>query len=143
MFDRILVAVDGSSRSEHVLTTIIELARESKAEIRVVNVHEEHLAARAVPTGVDEDTAAASGIVGRALEQLGAAGVKASGAVRQSTSGRVGAEVVDEATEWGASLIALGTRGRTDLEGLLLGSVCHRVLHFSKIPVLVVPLGPT
>lgn len=108
MFDRILVAVDGSSRTEHVVSAVIELAHQSNAEVRVVTVHEEHMAARAVPTKVDEDTAAASDVVSRAVAQLGAAEITATGAVRQSMSGRVGAEVVDEATEWGASLIALG-----------------------------------
>ena len=32
----------------------------------------------------------------------------------------------------------MGSRGRSDIEGLLLGSVTHKVLTLAKVPVLVV-----
>ncbi len=139
MFDRILLAVDGSDHSRRALARVIELAAKGDGEVRVLNVHELHWVARAVPTTRDEDTPEATGLVAATLEQLEAAGIKASGAVRQSLSGRIAAEVCEEAADWGASVIVVGTRGHTDLESVLLGSVCHRVLHFAKVPVLVVP----
>lgn len=35
-------------------------------------------------------------------------------------------------------LIIMGSKGKSDLEGLILGSVTHKVLHYAKCPVMVV-----
>jgi nucleotide-binding universal stress UspA family protein len=32
----------------------------------------------------------------------------------------------------------MGSRGMSDWEGLLVGSVAHKVLHLSSVPVLIV-----
>jgi nucleotide-binding universal stress UspA family protein len=48
-------------------------------------------------------------------------------------------EVANTAREVGADLIVVGTRGRTAIGGLLLGSVTNRLLHIAPCPVLVVP----
>jgi len=35
-------------------------------------------------------------------------------------------------------VVVLGARGLTDLEGLVMGSTTHKVLHLGTLPVLVV-----
>ena len=48
------------------------------------------------------------------------------------------AEILAEAEESGASVIVMGSRGVSDLTGLLVGSTAHKVLHLGRLPVLVI-----
>ena len=47
-------------------------------------------------------------------------------------------EIINDAGEVNADLIVMGSRGRGDLAGLLLGSTAHEVIHLSDRPVLVI-----
>lgn len=47
--------------------------------------------------------------------------------------------IVKEASACGASLIVMGTHGRSGLEHMLLGSVAEKVLRKAPCPILVVP----
>jgi nucleotide-binding universal stress UspA family protein len=45
---------------------------------------------------------------------------------------------VNDAQEHGAGVIVMGSRGRGDLAGLVLGSTAHKVIHLADRPVLIV-----
>jgi nucleotide-binding universal stress UspA family protein len=53
--------------------------------------------------------------------------------------GKLAVVINDEAHSVGATLIILGSRGLTDLEGLMVGSTTHRLLHLTDLPVLIIP----
>ena len=55
-----------------------------------------------------------------------------------SLASLVAPEILAEAEESGASLIIMGSRGLSDLKGLLVGSTTHKVLHLGRLPVLIV-----
>ncbi len=79
----------------------------------------------------------ASGIVDGTVRQLKDVGVNARPEIRRAGPGHAAQEILDVAEAEGASLIVMGSRGLGDWSGLLLGSVTHKVLHLSRLPVLV------
>jgi nucleotide-binding universal stress UspA family protein len=52
--------------------------------------------------------------------------------------GNAGPEIVDEAMEWGADLILVGSHGRTELKRVLMGSVAEYVVSHAPCSVEVV-----
>jgi nucleotide-binding universal stress UspA family protein len=66
------------------------------------------------------------------------AGLKAHAVVRNTVFGYAAREIVEDAKEHGVDVIVMGTRGRGDLAGLVLGSTAHKVIHLADRPVLVV-----
>lgn len=51
-------------------------------------------------------------------------------------------KIVEYAREGDFNLIIMGTKGPSDLKGLVLGSVAHQVVHLSDRPVLLVKKLP-
>jgi nucleotide-binding universal stress UspA family protein len=73
------------------------------------------------------------------VKELEAASVRTRLVLERAFAGQVAPRIVEAAEEHGAGLIVMGSRGRSDLTSLLLGSVAHKVLHLSDRPVLVAP----
>jgi nucleotide-binding universal stress UspA family protein len=136
VFETILVAIDHSDHSQHALSAAKDLATLAKGKVRVVHVREMSIGK---PGPVPKEfTDEAQAIVDGAVKALADGGITATGVVRSSHTGRVAAEIIEEADESGSSVIVMGSRGRTDLEGLVMGSTTHKVLHLGTTPVLVV-----
>jgi len=137
MFESILATVDGSEHDRKVLAATKELAKLAESTVRVVHVREGDFIGRAGFVSREEHDEA-SKLVDHAVAELVAAGIKAAGTVRASLSSMVAVEVIEEAEECGASVVVMGSRGVSDLKGLLVGSTTHKVLHLGKLPVLVI-----
>ena len=137
MYERLLVAVDHSASSERVLAAAKDLATLSKGEVWVIHLREREVMPRTglVPTESDQEATAG---VTAAIETLTAAGIKAHGVVEDTVFGHAARYIVDAAREHDVGVIVMGSRGRTDLAGLVLGSTAHKVIHLSDRPVLVV-----
>lgn len=149
-FAVILLAIDRSEHSKRALSVVGELAPKLGSEVVVVHALElEH----DWPVGIDpigspmlveelvatreQLTKQARELVAGAVEELAGKGVRVRGevlAARTTTAKRL----LDAASQVGADLVVIGSRGLTDLGGLLLGSVSHQLIHMAASPVLVV-----
>ncbi len=138
MYDRILVAVDHSEPSDRAVLAARDLAVLSNGEVWVLHLREREMGFKTGVLPPDETTEQANAAVAASVDVLVQAGVKAHGEVRPTIFGHAAREIVDDAKEVDADVIVMGSRGRGDIGGLLLGSTAHKVIHLSDRPVLVV-----
>jgi nucleotide-binding universal stress UspA family protein len=137
MYEKLLVAIDHSKATESVLGAARDLASLSHGEVWVLHLRELEAMPRA---GLIESESGdeAHAQVDAAVDELTKAGIKAHGVVRSTIYGYAAREIVSDAKDLGVSVIVMGSRGRGDLAGLVLGSTAHKVIHLADRPVLVV-----
>ena len=138
MFRTILLAIDGSKYSEKAVELAKHLATVGHEEVVVTHVTELLPARFQAYPGLDaepdkEVIELAKGYVA----ELEEAGIKARAELRSSQYGGVARILTNLAEDLDAGLIVMGSHGRGDLTALLLGSVAHKVLHYSDRPVLI------
>ena len=66
-------------------------------------------------------------------------GIDARVETREAHYGQVAQALSAAAEEFDADMIVVGSRGRSDVAALAIGSVSHKLLHLARRPVLVVP----
>jgi nucleotide-binding universal stress UspA family protein len=138
MFGTILLAVDEFEHSDAATEVARNLASATHDDVVVINVYRVHVGRPAPATYQTPEEA--QKLVDRHVEAMTAAGVTAEGVLERHLGGTsVGEVLLAFARDRGAGLLVVGTRGRSDLAALTLGSVAHDVVHASNIPVLVVP----
>ncbi len=138
MYDKILVAVDHSEVSDRALLAARDLALLSKGEVWVLHLREREITVKVGPAMMDETESEANAKVSAAVDKLTEAGVKAHGEVRTTLFGYAARDIVDDAIEHDAGVIVMGSRGRSDLTGFILGSTAHKVKHLTDRPVLII-----
>jgi nucleotide-binding universal stress UspA family protein len=144
MYQRILVAVDGSEVGTRALRSALTLAKEQQARLRVAHVVDEPVQ-YALDTSMvkveelDEALCAAGQkVLEAAAAEARSAGIEPEDVLLQAPSTELAHEIVREAERWKADLIVAGTHGRHGIKRLLLGSVAEGVARRSTIPLLLI-----
>lgn len=139
---KILLATDGSKNSMRAVKVAIRLVQESTTPepITLISVHDDtglrhaqrFVGKKAVQEYLrelsDEDLAGARRLLDKA-------GIRHDMMIRY---GNVAAEIAEAGSSGGFDMIVMGSKGRTALKDLLVGSIAQRVIELSKIPVLLV-----
>jgi nucleotide-binding universal stress UspA family protein len=145
MFERILVAYDGSIGGGEAVRKGASLAALCDAELTVLTVYRHHSLLEASFSmqrpgdagNMDEIMKAYA----REVAEAGRAMATEAGAAKVRLfvkSGQPARSIVAFARDHGSDLIVVGSRGLGSVEGFLVGSVSHKVTGLAECPVLVV-----
>jgi nucleotide-binding universal stress UspA family protein len=138
---KILLAIDNSKYSEAAAKSVTEQFRSQDTEVRVVHVVE--------PVGISEPPQMSPGyypevegqlpqareVVDRAAKHLSSAGFRVTTSV---ATGDAKSIILDDAADWHADLIVLGSHGRKGLGRFFLGSVSEAVARHASCSVQIV-----
>ena len=146
MFNKILVALDGSDHAKKALEMAIRLAQRCDAELTLF--HAVQLSALRGNYHAMVTPAARQIYRGLGREQGDAILDHAEGTARELGFGKtvrtiVEAEssakaILEAANAAGVELVVVGTRGLTGLREMTMGSVAHKVSAAAKCPVMIV-----
>lgn len=136
MFDRILLAVDGSPKSEKTILIALDMAERYGSAVTIVHVREyERYEGSDVDLG---PPIPAEELVNDVLTRFRDKGIEAHGEIRRVSSGNTPEQIVAVAEAVKAELIVLGSRGMSEWKSLMLGGVANKVVQHAMCPVLLV-----
>ena len=135
---KIVVPVDGSPHSLRATKYAIKIAKRLEAEILLIHCHKpfpitlgEPYLQKAITKRLEKSD--------QLLQEFRDLLQESSVAFKDKIlEGAPGVVISDVAVIENCEMIIMGSRGHSDLKGLFLGSVAHRVLHAASCPVVVV-----
>ena len=135
---KILVPVDGSIYSTRAVDSAIAVASLSGGEVLVVHCHRPFPVVLGEPyfqNAIDKIMKKSNELLEPYRKMLHDSGIPFADRILEGPAANA---ICETAKLEKADIIVMGSRGRNDLEGLLLGSCTHRVLSMAPCPVLVV-----
>ena len=144
MYRRILVPVDGSATAKRGLHEAVRLSKALGSELRLVHIVDDSPLALNPETGiaaaplVQDFAEGGKEILKEARGIAAAEGVTVDAVLHENFTGRIADLIVEEAKNWGAELIVMGTHAHGGIRHAVLGSDAEMVLHGAEIPVLLV-----
>jgi nucleotide-binding universal stress UspA family protein len=143
MYQRIMVAVDGSETSQYGLQEAINLAKDQQARFAIAHVIDIVVvfgAGQFPGVYIEATRELARNTIEHARKTAQAAGIEPEiQSPEIVTSGyHVGDKIAELARDWKADLLVVGTHGRRGVSRLLLGSVAERIVRMAPCPLLLV-----
>lgn len=143
MFERILIALDGSPRAELILSQIARILGREDSELlllRIVDIPQpvggvETAGAMDINALRREEREKAQKYVHDLARRFAAKGEKVHGRIAEGPAAQT---ILQTAQAEGATLIAMTTHGRTGVARWLMGSVAEKVARASDVPLLLV-----
>ena len=138
MFEKILLANDGSEQAFSALSLAVKIAKHSQAELHMISVEEISYLPETM-----EDVREETGTAARRFHKV----VNRSRAIAEESqvnlkthvvAGHPVRDIVDLARDLNADLLVVGASGHSALYDRMIGSRADRIVHLAPCPVLVV-----
>jgi len=138
---RILLAIDDSKFSEAATQAVIAQHGSQGTQVKILNVVDLLIP---IPTSDaagfrQESLKHGQEVVRRAEQMFNRAGYTVQTVVEE---GDPKSKIIDQATEWNAELIVLGSHGWKGINRFLMGSVSEAVVRYAPCSVEVVRIRP-
>jgi len=139
MFEKILLAVDGSEHSMRAAKEAGDLARAMKSElVRIVVAFDNippYLGEPNLQQAIDARMKEANAILQKAQDAVG----KIPGEIHtELIEGPAAEAIINVAKTRGSTVIVMGSRGLSAIAELVLGSTSHKVVSHASCPVLII-----
>lgn len=138
MFEKILLAADGSDHALHATQIAAELARNPNAkELRVVVAYDmipPYFGEPNMQIAIDARMEEAKTVMQKTIEAIGKVPCEIH---TELIEGSAAEAIIDVATTRKSNVIVMGSRGLGKLAGLLLGSTSQKVVSHAPCPVLI------
>ena len=139
MFDKILLAVDGSDHALHAARKAAELARAMNSkDFRIVVAYDfipPYLGEPNMQSAINARMDDANAFVQKAMETIGQIPCEIH---TELIEGSPAEAIIKVANSFKCDVIVMGSRGLGTLAGLLLGSTSQKVVSHAPCPVLIV-----
>jgi nucleotide-binding universal stress UspA family protein len=130
MVESIVVGIDGSDDGQRALAWAVDEARQRGAVLEVVHAWE----LMASDTMSPDPAGNARAVLAQSLTKMDTEGIEVH---QRLVEGRPVPSLLRAAAE--ADLLVVGSRGRSGVAAVILGSVSSSCLHYAACPVVVVP----
>jgi nucleotide-binding universal stress UspA family protein len=139
MFERILLAVDGSEHGYNAARMAADMARAMNSEkLRIVVAYDRipsYLGEPNLQNAINARLLEAQDILQQTVEAVGDVPAEVH---TELIEGDAAEAIIDVATTRNSDVIVMGSRGLGRLSGLVLGSTSQKVVSHAPCPVLIV-----
>ncbi len=147
MYSRILVPVDGSATAALGVAEAVKFAKNQDANVHLIHIVNELImmgsndAAFGLPDLVESLRQNGKMILRDAEALVSGAGIEVDSILIEAMGDQAGHFIVQQAKEWNADLIVMGTHGRRGIRRIIMGSDAEFVLRNTPVPVLLIRAG--
>ena len=143
MYSNILVPVDGSATASLGVDEAIKVAKNQGATVRVIHIVNELIMmgsfdAVGLPDLVESLRQHGKAVLKDAEALVSGAGITVDSILIEAMGDQAGHFIVQQAKDWNADLIVIGTHGRRGVRRMVMGSDAEFVIRHTPAPVLLI-----